>query len=156
MIKLDEIKESINTYADEVLTLSVEARNYLNSFKWCGKILNGWLVKDWGYMLCLFYFEIDPIPESGADNFIWIIVGDVPPAYIDIVSAKNELEALEVYVDLMEEWIDNAKRGKSVKDCFPINVEPSKKYANMLFNRIKIIKNDFIPEFINICDTSNA
>jgi len=97
-------------------------------------------------MLCIFYFEIDPITESNADNFVWIIVGDIPPAYIDIESAHNELEALELYVYLMEEWIENVKREKSVEDCFPINVEPSKKYANMLYNRIKILKSDFIVE----------
>jgi len=148
MIKIDEIKKTLNDYVnvDEVLTLSIEAKKYLNSLKWCNKILNGWLVKDWGYMLCIFYFEIDPITESDADNFVWIIVGDTPPAYIDIESAHNELEALELYVYLMEEWIENAKRGKSVEDCFPINVEPSKKYANMLYNRIKILKSDFIAE----------
>lgn len=151
MIEINSINENSDTikYVEEVISLSREAQRYLISFTWCDKILNGWLVKDWGYMLCVFYFEIKPTNGSGADNYVWIVVGDIPPAYIDIESANNELEALEIYIDLMEEWIDHVKQGKSVKNCFPINVEPTIKYADMLLNRIKIIKSDFITELRN-------
>ena len=148
MIEIDKIKDSGDTieYVDEVISLSVEAQKYLMSFTWCDKILNGWLVKDWGYMLCVFYFEIKPAYGSSADNFVWIVVGDIPPAYIDIESANNELKVLEIYVNLMEEWIGNVKQGKSVKNCFPVTVDPTIKYANMLSSRVKIIKSDFISE----------
>ncbi len=148
MIEINKIKERSDTieYADEVFSLSVEAQNYLASFAWCDAILNGWLVKDWGYMLCIFYFEINPTYGSEADNFVWVVVGDIPPAYVDIKSANTELEVLKVYVDLMEAWIDKVRDGKSVKECFPIHVEPTLKYADMLSSRVKIIKSDFIPE----------
>lgn len=148
MIEIDRMQEHKNEieYIDEVLTLSEEAQKYLRSFNWCNKILNGWLAESWGYMLCLFYFEIEPDTESEADDHVWIIVGDLPPAYIDIESAHNEWEAVDVYVYLMKDWIDHAKNGKSVKDCFPVNVEPSEKYANMLLSRIEIIESDFLPE----------
>ena len=148
MIEISKINDNSDKieYVDEVISLSVEAQRYLTSFTWCDKILNGWLVKDWGYMLCIFYFEINPAYGSGADNFVWIVVGDIPPAYIDIQSATNKLEVLEIYVNLMEEWISNVEQGKSIENCFPINVEPTLKYANMLSSRISIIKSDFITE----------
>lgn len=141
--KITDLKDEIEN-VDEVLALSMEAQNYLSSFNWCNSILDGWLVKEWGYILCVFYFKIRPSPDSGADEFVWIIVGDIPPAYIDIKSAHDEFDALEVYVSLMEEWINNVKKGKSVDNCFPISVSPSKKHAIMLSNRIDIIKNDLI------------
>ncbi|MDL2213830.1 hypothetical protein LJC29_07685 [Bacteroides sp. OttesenSCG-928-N06] len=148
MIEINKIKESNDDieHIDEVLELSTEAQKYLSSFPWCNKILRGWLAKSWGYMLCVFYFEIEPKPLYGADNFLWIIVGDIPPAYIDIESAHNELEALEAYVYLMEEWINTFRQGKSIENCFPINIEPSEKYANMLSKRMEIVKTNFIPE----------
>ncbi len=152
MIEIKNIDklEIENEIKNEILNLSVEAQNYLKLFKWCRKIINGWLVKEWGYMLCVFYYEIEPLPESKADNFVWLIVGDLPPAYIDIQSATNEFEALNSYVFLMEDWINHVNKGKSVKDCFPINVKPTKKYATMLSNRINIIKEDMLPELSKI------
>ncbi|MDD4968141.1 MAG: DUF4826 family protein [Paludibacter sp.] len=158
MVEINKINDQSKGIeaVEEVIALSIEAQKYLNSFVWCNKILNGWLVKDWGYMLCIFYFEIDSVPQSGADKFVWIIVGDLPSAYIDIESAHNELEAFEVYVFLMEEWITNVEQGKSVDDCFPINVKPSKKHANMLSNRVKIIKSDFITELLKSGNSLNA
>jgi hypothetical protein len=147
MIEIKNIKKSKTKieFVDEVLELSIEAQDYLKSFKWCEKIINGWLVKEWGYMLSIFYFEIKPSIGSEADNFVWVIVGDLPPAYIDIQSASNEIEALKIYVYLMEEWINNIKQGKSIEDCFPVNVEPSNEFADMLLSRINIIKEDFLP-----------
>lgn len=146
MIEIDELKKSGVEYVDEVTTLSVEAQQYLKSFSWCNEIEKGWLAKGWGYILCIFYFKIKPTPGSGADDFIWIIVGDIPPAYIDIQSVDSALEALKAYVNIMEEWINNIKEGKSVDNCFPINVEPSMKHADMLQKRIEIINSDFISE----------
>ena len=143
--KIKKYKDKID-YLDEVLSLSIEAHNYLLSFNWCNQILNGWLVKEWGYIVCIFYFEIEPHENSGADNFVWVIVGDIPPAYIDIQSAKNACEVLGIYVQLMEEWIFKVKCGESVSDCFPINIEPTIQHADMLYNRVKIIKEDLIPE----------
>ncbi|HEY0030786.1 MAG TPA: hypothetical protein VGC65_08515 [Bacteroidia bacterium] len=146
MIRIKEISESNIQNVDEIIALSKEAETYLSSFEWCNEIIDGWLVKDWGFMLCIFYFKIAPSENSGADNSVWIIVGDIPPAYIDIKSGPNEYEALSSYIFLMEDWINHVNQNKSVKDCYPINVEPSKDYANMLSSRIKIIKEDFLPE----------
>lgn len=148
MIELNRINDSKNNieHINEVIDLSLEAKKYLDSFEWCTMIVNGWLAKDYGYMLCIFYFEIVPTPGTGADKYVWIIVGDLPPCYIDIESAQNKLEALETYIFLMDEWSHNVLNDKSVDDCFPINVEPTKKYAEMLLSRTEIIKSDFIPE----------
>ncbi len=148
MIDINKICDFNNDFEnpDEVLSLSVDAKEYLMSFTWCQAIVNGWVVHEWGFMLGIFYFEIKPLENSAADNFVWIIVGDVPPAYIDIESAKNKFEALSLYIFLMEEWCNNIIAGKSVDDCFPVNVEPSKKHAKMLISRLEIIKSDFLME----------
>lgn len=146
MIKINEIQESNIEYKSEVIELSKEAEQYLSSLNWCKKIIEGCVVKEWGYILAIFYFKIEPSINSNADNFVWVIVGDLPPAYIDIQSAKNEYEALNSYVFLMEDWINHAKKGLSVDECFPINVEPTEEYAAMLASRVEIIK-DFLKEY---------
>ena len=108
MIPLNQLKNQRIDYLDDVIKLSEDAQNYLGSFHWCKRIINGWLSHEWGYILGIFYFEIEPLKESSADKFVWIVVGDLPSAYIDTVSATNALSALESYVFLMEDWIDQS------------------------------------------------
>jgi hypothetical protein len=132
---------------EEVLKLSVEATEYLNSFKWCTTIKKGYLSKEWGYRLCVFYFEIETIAQT--INSVWVIVGDMPPAYIDTKHAASPSQALDRYVILMEDWISHVKTGQSVVECYPVHVEPVEKYADMLIQRTEKIKNFFIPELSN-------
>jgi hypothetical protein len=145
MIKIENLPDTPIPELEEVLKLSVEATEYLNSFKWCEKINKGYLCKEWGYRLCVFYFEI----ESTAMKSVWIIVGDMPPAYIDIQHASSPSQALERYVVLMDDWIEHVKTGKSVVKCYPVHVEPVEKFADMLLQRTEKIKNYFIPELRN-------
>ena len=84
----------------EVLRLSEKAKKYLESFKWCDKILDGWLAFDFDYILCIFYFNIVPSEGSEADDKIWIIVGDIPSAYLDAVDNVTEWDALDLWVSL--------------------------------------------------------
>lgn len=109
------------------------------------KIKDGWLAENFGYILNIYYFKILPDNKSCFDEYVWIIVGDISPAYIDIVSAKNTYEALDTYISIMQDWVDNVACGKSVEDCYPINVPPKKEYAKMLDSRLKSLKMDFIP-----------
>ena len=145
MILIDEIARSDIEYKDEVLKLSELAGDYLNTFEWCEKIVKGWVVNDFGYILCIFYFEIETNRDSEADDHIWVIIGDLPTAYIDLISATTSKEALVHYCDLMEDWINCIKNGQTVEDCYPISALPTLEHANMLQSRIELIKTDYIP-----------
>jgi len=150
MIPINNILNSNIEFKSEVLDLANEAREYLSSFKWCKEITNGWLAAEFGYMLCVFYFEIVPSEGSKADNFVWIIVGDIPPAYIDVVSAPNVKDAIISYCEIMEDWIDVVNKGNSVEECFPISVDPTKEHADMLKTRITLIKNELLPNLLEV------
>lgn len=132
---------------EEVLTLSVEATAFLNSFAWCTKIKKGYLSKQWGYRLCVFYFEIEAVDKT--PDCIWVIAGDLPPVHVSIQQASSPTQALERYVALMEDWIEHVKTGKPVAKCYPVQVDPIEKYADMLMQRTEKIKNYFIPELRN-------
>ncbi len=145
MTQINEISHSDLEHNEEVFQQSVLAKNYLKSFKWCKEIVNGWLAYGFGKILCVFFFEIEPANNSGADDKIWVIVGDIPPAYLDFVGYPSAKEALDFYCYLMEEWVDCVNNGKSVDDCYPVNAPATKEYADMLQTRINIIKEDFLP-----------
>ena len=145
MINIEQISQSNIEHKDEVIELVEEAKQYLNSFSWCKQIISGLLVKSFGYILCIFLFEIEPAKDSGADDKLWVIIGDLPSAYLDTIEYKTPHDALDIYCFLMEEWINNVRAGKSVKECYPVNVEPTLEHADMLDIRIQLVRSDFLP-----------
>jgi hypothetical protein len=135
---------SINTeYYSEVDALCKEAETYLLDFKWCRTIKNSFLYTNIGYVLCIFLFEIDNT-QSKDDNFLWVIVGDLPAMYLDVYGAKTTKEALEGYVELAEDWINNIKTGQSVNDCYPFKAEPTLEMAELLERRTLFIRNQLL------------
>lgn len=145
MINILDIGNSELEYKDEVSASLQEAQCYLMRHEWCTAIEAGWIASSFGYILNIFYFKIIPDHISCDDDFVWIIVGDIPPAYIDIISATNAFEALYCYIHLMDEWVKKVKKGDSTDECFPINAPQKRKYAKMLESRLKILKEDYLP-----------
>ena len=145
MINISDINSSKLKHKDEVISSLNEAIKYLSGYSWCVNIEDGWIASSFGYILNIFYFQIQPDNLSCKDNYIWVIVGDIPPAYIDIVSAHNAFDALYCYIIIMTEWVENIMNGRSVEECFPVNVPPQKKYAKMLKIRLKMLKEDYLP-----------
>lgn len=69
----------------------------------------------------------------------------LPPAYIDIESASNKTEVLQVYIKIMSDWVQCVENGESIDNCYPINVPPENEYAKMLDIRIQLIKKHILP-----------
>ena len=130
-------------YYQEVLKLYYEAAGYLKSFSWCGNILSANLYTNLGEKLCLFLFEIDNL-TSKDDNFLWVIVGDIPPMYLDIHGAKSTKEVLENFVFLANEWIDHVNSGIDLTECYPFNTKPTTELANLLGRKVYFIASTVI------------
>jgi hypothetical protein len=145
MIQFNDILTSKIDDKEDLIKLGEEAKTYLLNHKWCNGI-NSWLDRGWADKVGVFYFEIDPLDEN-VDKFVWIITGDLPSAYIDIISAKNGAMALKIYTELMQEWVDCVSNNKSIENCYPINVPPEKKFANMLQIRINLINEEILPYY---------
>jgi hypothetical protein len=127
-----------------ILTLYKEAKEYLEAFKWCISTKKSWYDKDCGIYekVGVFLFEIEPA-DNYVDDFIWVIVGDIPSVYLD-KSIKTGKEALNTYCELMQEWIDNVKAQKSLDECFPIGVDATHENADLLNSRITFIKRELL------------
>lgn len=127
-----------------VLNLHKEAENYLKNFDWCLRIKKSWYESKFSSynIIGVFLFEIEPINEN-VDDFIWVIVGDLPTVYLD-KTVTSGMEAVEIYCELMEDWIENVKKGKSLEECFPIPNEPTIENANLLKSRVDLIKEIFL------------
>jgi len=144
--KMTLLEDTINLVSKDpdFIKLANEAESFLQGHKWCKTIKNKWFVEGWENLVMIFYFEIIPNSKN-VDDFVWVIVGDLPPAYIDIESASNPLEVIETYTDIMSDWVECVKNGLSIENCYPINVPPQKDYAEMLEIRIKLIRENILP-----------
>jgi hypothetical protein len=136
-------------FHSEVIDMRKEAEAYLQSFAWCKEIRGCSLYMNLGSKLCIFLFEIDNI-GSTEDNFLWIIVGDLPPMYLDTVGVRTIKEVLKLYVELSKDWIKHVKSGQSVEECYPFNAKPTVSMAEILEKKISFIENAIIDEIEDI------
>lgn len=144
---MTELKFDTLTEIEEIqsiLALYDEAKKYLENFDWCISIKKCWYDKDHGIYekIGVFLFEIEPINET-VDDFIWVIVGDLPSVYLD-KSVTTGHEALETYCELMQEWADNVRNGKSLEECYPVPVYATIENANLLSSRITFIRRELL------------
>jgi len=115
-----------------------EAREFLASFEWCGGIKEEFFGLGVGGIVGVFLFRIRP--KANADEWIWVVVGDLPPAYLAAVEFPNPACALEGYIGAMREWVDAVKRGKNVDELIPVNAAPTTANAKELASRLKFLK----------------
>ena len=141
-INIDTLTEIEEIQA--ILSLYYDAKNYIEDFDWCVSIKNCWYDKDFGIYekIGVFLFEIEPLNDN-VDDFIWVIVGDLPSVYLD-KSITTGQEALEQYCELMQEWADNVRKGKSLQECYPVLVDPTIENAELLSSRIAFIRRELL------------
>lgn len=146
--------ETIPKRRKELQELVEEAKRFLQSHAWCRTIKQGYVSHYWPGIMALFYFEIEPTPDSSADEAVWVIVGDVPPAYMDIQTCRTPAEAIEGYVGALWEWVERVKQGDPIPgDVIPVyyrdserEVPPTLEFADLLAKRLTFIEERLLPE----------
>lgn len=91
----------------------------------------------------MFYVQVTP-RRSWIDDRLWIVIGDLPPAYLVCDNINDWQEALATYVEEMKKWVDAVLEGRSTEHIIPVNVAPTVEYANMLGSRLQLLKELFI------------
>jgi hypothetical protein len=121
-----------------------EARCYLTSFPWCTCIEEEFFGFGIGGVVAVFLFRIRP--AGAVDPWLWVIVGDLPSAYLVTDRATSPARALEVYCELMEEWIRAVRQG-NLSDTFPVVADPTGENADLLEKRVTFLRTQIIPAF---------
>jgi hypothetical protein len=117
--------------------------SFLAGFRWAKQAGNVWVGESIPGVLGLFLVELVPVSED-IDRYIWVVVGDVPPAYISPEYAKSPREALEGYVGEMEAWVEAIQKGEPVDDLIPVNGAPTRENAAALKSRLLFIADKII------------
>jgi hypothetical protein len=127
----------------EVQALAQRARSYVDRFLWCGEITECALGFAIAGVLGVFRVGLRPA-RAGVDPTVWVVVGDVPPAYLAYEDGDTWQDALRGYVDEMQAWVDAVRASESVDDLIPVNVAPTVEYADMLASRLAFIRERLI------------
>ncbi len=121
-----------------------DAKAYLTSFPWCGRIVDFYFGDGVGGIIGIFFAHIQPSrPE--VDEWLWVIVGDLPPAYLVIDECEAPKDAAEAYIYQMRRWVAAAKLGKTSEDIIPVNVPAAPEWAERLEKRLNTLENDLLP-----------
>ena len=110
--------------------MAEEAKLFLLSSKRCKAIQDGWLGWCVGGVAAAFLFEV--VPDSGSvDQLLWVIVGDLPPAYLVVDD---------------ETWINAVPEGRYMHDCIPLIIPATGENASALQTRLDFIKQQFLDD----------
>ena len=121
------------------------AEQFVSAFSWAGNVLQVFAGPVVPPIVGTFLFRLDPV-KTDVDEWLWVVVGDIPPAYLVTDEARDGIAALELYVSLMNEWVDAVIEGKQVDDFIPVDVPPTKPNAEMLRSRLTFLSDRLIPE----------
>lgn len=128
-----------------LFTLLDKARSYLRGFEWCRGLEEEYFGCGVGGVVGVFLFRI--APAQGADEWLWVVVGDLPSAYLVIDRAPDPVSTLKVYCELMDKWILSVREGGGGDDVFPVSAPRTLRNANSLERRIQFIRDKVIPNF---------
>jgi len=149
--KLVPIKRMQGETSDETNLLQghyQEAEAFIRSFAWCRSIIDCYYRIGIGGIFAIFLFRIVPT-SINVDEYLWVIVGDLPPAYLVTDLSPTPAGALRIYIGEMQRWVDAVQKGKPITDVIPVNVPPTAEYAEQLERRLEFLRLSVLPQVAN-------
>jgi hypothetical protein len=143
---LDEISGVDPEEIQRLQTHAEEAATYIRSFRWCPPVEQLLLAYGVGGVLALFLIRFERPIGGFDDRELWVVVGDLPPAYFVTDEAPTPAEALEAYCELMQDWVNRVLSAGDTSECFPVAAEPTKERAETLESRLEFIREKLIPD----------
>lgn len=129
-------------------SLHQEATEFLQFYDWCSEIKESFVGMLYPGVVAVFLFKIVP-SRRNVGEWVWVIVGDLPPAYLTTDECPNPATALDGYIGAMLEWVDAAQEGKSVAELIPVNVPATSENAEMLKTRLKFLDERILSRYQN-------
>lgn len=131
--------------------METKARDFITNSDWCGGIRDFYFGDGIGDVVAVFFARIIPARPS-VDEYVWIVVGDMPPAYLVVDDCPTPKAALEGYIWEMRRWVALAEEGKSSRDVIPVNVPATPEWAETLKSRLDALEQKIMPFWFNSSD----
>jgi hypothetical protein len=107
-------------------------------------ISSAYLASGVGGIAAVFLFEFSR-PVHDTDDRLWVIVGDLPSAYLVVEIGDSPADAMERYCGLMEDWITAVRDNTSLQDVLPVAADPTPESALLLEKRVAFLLAEIIP-----------
>jgi hypothetical protein len=125
------------------------ATRYISDHSWCVSVHDSYFGGGVGGIFAVFLFHIQP-SRSEVDPWIWVIVGDIPPAYLPISDCGSPAEAFHTYVRGMRKWVEYAMKGQTGsedEEVPPVNVPATPEWADHLRLKLDVLSELIGPFF---------
>jgi hypothetical protein len=126
--------------------MATAAHDFISSQEWCERVDQEYLACGIGGVVAVFLVLITPRSED-IDKCLWVIVGDLPYAYIVVDDNPTALDALDAYCSEMESWVEAVDRGDSTEDLIPVNAPATPESARQLGGRLEFLRQKVLPHF---------
>jgi len=121
-----------------------KAEEFMRSYKWCPEISQRYLGFGVGGIVAVFLFRFRE-KIANTDDLLWVIVGDLPSAYVVVDRAPDARAALAIYCDLMAAWAGAILQHTPLDAVFPVKAEATEQNARQMESRIDFLKTEIIP-----------
>lgn len=124
--------------------MASEARKYIGAFPWAPPLAGLFFASGVGGIVAVFLAEFSEVID-GTDKSLWLVVGDLPSAYLVVEPDDTPKEVIERYIHMMELWAHTVGSGNSPTECFPIDAAPTHDNASDLLKRTALLRAEIIP-----------
>lgn len=121
-----------------------KAQDFISEFEWCRGIVDLYFGAGIGDVFAVFLAHINPA-RAEVDRYLWIVVGDIPSAYLVTDDCPNPQKALEGYIREMRKWVVLAKQNRNSKEVIPVNAPSTPEWAVTLEKRLNKLEEEIIP-----------
>ena len=146
VVPIETLRGRSTFEVEELLVLYDEAAEYLRAFSWCGTIEEGFAGICVPGLFGVFLFRFVPARE-GVDPWVWVVAGDLPPAYLTTENAPNPACAVDAYIGAMRSWVRAVQEGRPVKDEIPVTAPATIPYATALDARLTLLDHEVLPHY---------
>jgi hypothetical protein len=144
VIPASEMSGENEEETDRLRRMEARARAFLTTFKWCGSIREFYFRDGIGDVFAIFLARIEPWGPN-VDEYLWVVVGNLPPAYLVVDDCRTPKEALHGYIGEMRKWVEVAEDGGSPVNVIPVNVPATPEEAHALRLRLDALEHEIIP-----------
>lgn len=145
VVSVDLMRGEDNEETSLLRQALAEARKYLRDFKWVGAIREEYFGLGIGGVIAVFLFRVDG--DADVDEWLWVVVGDLPSAYLVPDRATTPVEAIRIYCELMDDWVQAVHIGSGLEEVFPVKAEPSADNADLLRKRVCYLRDVLLPAY---------
>ncbi len=123
--------------------MEADASAYIAEFRWAPPIADIHLCFGVGKVIELFLVSFTE-PVDGSDDRLWVVVGDLPSAYLVVNDNDDPRQAMAQYCDLMADWCSAVEQGSDMSEVFPVSAPAALENAGLLRSRIAFIRHDLL------------